>query len=570
MEVRRTGMALAAAHPDAYPAEGYGADLELVRNELVRGARSPLILLLGVAGFVLLIACANAASLALARAGRRRPELTVRSALGAGRGRLARQLLTENVLLALAGGAVGLVLAYGGMDLLVAYARRFTPRAPEVALDAPVLLFTLVVSVATGLLFGAAPAAAERRSMATTINSVGSTSGRHGRRLQSMLVVVQVAVAFAVLSGAGLMLRSVWALQRTDPGFDTEEVIAFSLALEGPRYRTLDQGSAFFLEIEERLSRVPGVAAVSRVMAVPLGEPMNHRSRFFQDGSDALLAEAEHRTVGADYFRVMGVRVIEGRGFTTADSLNAPFVAVVNRRFAEEVFPGESAVGRRMVQCFPDSCNPPMTVVGVVDDLRHHGPEADVALEVYRAGLQLDWGGSSVVLRVDGSTDEVVPVIAQVVHSLDPDVPVDDLRTLAGLRADHVAPRRLTAVLLLVFAAVAVGLSLAGVFGVLTLAASARQREMGIRRAMGARESVVRTLVIREGLALVGLGLAVGLVLAGAMGTAMSGLLWGVRARDPATYLGVAALFLGVALIACYLPARKASRADVVDTLRSA
>jgi ABC-type antimicrobial peptide transport system permease subunit len=171
---------------------------------------------------------------------------------------------------------------------------------------------------------------------------------------------------------------------------------------------------------------------------------------------------------------------------------------------------------------------------------------------------------------VDGSTDEVVPVIAQVVHSLDPDVPVDDLRTLAGLRADHVAPRRLTAVLLLVFAAVAVGLSLAGVFGVLTLAASARQREMGIRRAMGARESVVRTLVIREGLALVGLGLAVGLVLAGAMGTAMSGLLWGVRARDPATYLGVAALFLGVALIACYLPARKASRADVVDTLRSA
>ena len=554
--------------------DGYAADLNPVREELVAEARPALLLLFAAAGLVLLIACANAANLALARANRRVQETAVRSVLGAGRSRIARQLLTEHVLLAVLGGALGLLLAVVGVDVLASFAARFTTRAREVSLDGPVLLFTLAASVVTGLLFGAAPAAVRCRTLLPALaDSSAGTQGRRRRRAHNLLVVGQVAVAFALLNGAGLLLRSLWAVRAQDPGFDMAEVISFRATLEDIRYRGLSTRIDFFDELKARLEDVPGVVVAAQSMEVPLTSRRHPYVYQESDGSPAGWGPetvATERRVGVGYFEAIGVKFLAGRDFNASDDADVAARAVVNRTFARQAFPDGAALGRTVQGCVDGDCTPVLTVVGVVDDMLTEGLEQPAPAEVYRPVRQLDWGGEEVLVRTRGVAAEVMPVIAQVVHSIDPTVPVTDIRTLEELRRDTLASRRITTLLLLLFAGLALALTPAGLFGVLSLAVSARALELGIRRALGARTDEVSAMVIAEGMRLLAGGLVLGLGLAALLTRAIQGLLWGVEPTDPLTLFGAAVVFTLTALLACWLPVRRVTLMEVTTTLRTA
>ena len=453
---------LRVEYPESYDnLDGYAADLNPVREELVAEARPALLLLFAAAGLVLLIACANAANLALARANRRVQETAVRSVLGAGRSRIARQLLTEHVLLAVLGGALGLLLVVVGVDVLASFAARFTMRAREVSLDGPVLLFTLAASVVTGLLFGAAPAAVRCRTLLPALaDSSAGTQGRRRRRAHNLLVVGQVAVAFALLNGAGLLLRSLWAVRAQDPGFDMAEVISFRATLEDIRYRGLSTRIDFFDELKARLEDVPGVVVAAQSMEVPLASRRHPYVYQESDGSPAGWGPetvATERRVGVGYFEAIGVKFLAGRDFNASDDADVAARAVVNRTFARQAFPDGAALGRTVQGCVDGDCTPVLTVVGVVDDMLTEGLEQPAPAEVYRPVRQLDWGGEEVLVRTRGVAAEVMPVIAQVVHSIDPTVPVTDIRTLEELRRDTLASRRITTLLLLLFAGLAFG-----------------------------------------------------------------------------------------------------------------
>ena len=564
---------------DEYPEfydnlDGFRADLNPVREEMVAQARPSLLLLFGAAGLVLLIACANAANLALARANRRLHETAVRSVLGAGRTRIARQLLTEHVLLGVLGGAVGLSLAAVGVDVLASFAARFTTRAGEVSLDGPVLWFTLTASIVTGLLFGAAPAAVRRSTLLPALADAGAaTQGRRRRRAHRLLVIGQVAVAFALLNGAGLLLRSFWAVRTQDPGFDMEEVVSFRATLDDNRYRAVGTRIEFFDELKARLEEVPGVVVAAQSMEVPLTS--RQRPYIVQEwdaevgrwGPETLATE---RRVGVGYFEAIGVELLEGRDFGLEDDGDAPHRAVVNRTFARRQFPNGAAVGRTVRACLDSECTPDLTIVGVVDDMLTDGLEQPVPAEVYRTARQLDWGGEEVVVRTRGGSGEVMPVVAQVVHSIDPTIPVTGIQTLEELRRETLAARRITTLLLLLFAGVALALTLAGLFGVLSLSVSARASELGIRRALGARAEEVSAMVIAEGMRLLAVGLVLGFGLAALLTRAMRGLLWGVESTDMVTVFWATVVFVLTALLACWLPVRRVTGMEVTTTLRTA
>ena len=352
----------------------------------------------------------------------------MRSAMGAGRGRIARQLLTENILLAVAGGGLGLLFAFGGLDLLVGYAERFTRRAYEVEIDSNVLLFTALASLVTGLLFGTAPAVTERNSTALALTEGASTRPRRSRRLQNMLVVVQVSVAFTVLTGAGLMLRSLWELYQVDPGMDPQEVVALSVHLDRSSYKTTDEVNLFYEEVLARFLETPGVVAAVTAMDAPLGEPhsrLRHISEVDREG----VLDGEERVVGLGYFGLVGARLLAGRAFTDQDSATSPGVTVVNETFAELMFPGDNVLGRSLRLCVPDGCWEPVTVVGVTSDISHDGPEFAVKPEVFLLDIQGEERGPFILLRIAGEEDKVLSLASQIVHSVDGNVPVTDVST---------------------------------------------------------------------------------------------------------------------------------------------
>ncbi len=563
------------AYPDAYPKTGFTATPFSLRDEMTRQARPTFLILLGTVGLVLLLACANVANLSLARLIRREREMALRSALGADRGRLTRQVLTESTVLGLLGGALGLVFARAGLQLLVSFATRFTPRASEIRMEAPVLAFTLIVSLATGIALGLIPVISRRRDIASSINEGGerSTSGTSRHRIRNLLIVGQVAISFVLLIGAGLMIRSLWNLQKVDPGFQTERVLTMRLDLNFSRYTDAPKRLEFHEALLRRLQGEQGVVAVAVSGTFPLndGGPGNGNGRFQVEGQPPLerdlLPQADFQQVSQDYFRTIQIPVLGGRGFDSRDRKENLPVALVNQTMSRHFWPGGNAIGRRISL---DQGMTWLTIVGVVGDVKQYGLAAAPADQIYLSLLQYPTLSSTLLVRTVANPMSMSRVATETVHGIDPEQPLDRFRTLEQVRSNSLSTPRLTALLLALFAVLALVITATGITGVLAFSVSQRFHEFGIRMALGAAPGSVLRMVLRQGMGLVAIGLAIGLAAALAFARLLSGLLYGVRPTDPFTFVGVALVLLGVAALACFVPARRATAADPMHALRDA
>jgi putative ABC transport system permease protein len=559
--------------PDA---ENHAVRLVSLHEQMVGEARPMLLLLLGVVGFVLLIACANVGNLLLARAEARQKEVAIRSAMGAGRGRLTRQFLTEALVLALAGGAVGLLLGYWGLQLILAMSPGDIPRLAEIGLDPIVLAFTLGVTVLTGVLFGLAPLlhlAPRQMSVALKEGGQRTTAGAGRKRLRHVLVISQIAAAVVLVIGSGLMLRSFAALQEVDPGFRAEGLTTFHLSLSMAHYPEPADRRAFYARALERLEAIPGVHQATAMSGLPpvrevMAGSFTLPDRAPEPGAENLRTWDYVQLVFANYFETMGIPVVEGRAFTPGDDAESPPVVMVNESFANRFFPGESPIGQRIQ---PSGMPMAFTIVGVVRDVKQGGLGEEVGTEIYNHYPQFPPAPLSMnlVLRAEQDADALAGPIRDAIAELDPALPVAWLQSMqANLSGSLQGPRFLT-LLLGLFAGVALVLAAVGTFAVLSYSVAQQTREIGVRMALGARESAVSGLVLRQGSVIAGIGLVVGLVAAFALTRLMSGMLYGVERTDPLTF-ALAPVVLGiVALAACYLPARRASRVDPMVALRA-
>jgi predicted permease len=533
--------------------------------------------LLGAVGLVLLIACANAANLLLARAAARGREMAIRRALGAGRGRLIRQLLTESVVLALAGAALGLVVSKWGLDALLALWPRALPRSQEVGLHLGVLAFTAVLALVTGIAFGLAPAL---RATATGIeeglrqDGAGSTGGRR-QRVQHTLVVAEMALALVLLVGAGLLVRSFAALNAVSLGFDTRDVLAARIRLTPSRFPTPPQQKAFFEMVQSALAGRPDVADVATSVTMPLSGDLRvvafdpHRVRPDYPGPYFVAFES---IVAAAYFNTLRIPIRRGRGFGPDDRAGAPDVAVVSARFASELWPNQDPIGKQFPFSGPREPLRTVTVIGVVDDLRSASleqPPPRPALylsAVQEAGQHEMWVG---MRSSRGAPLSLIGALKDAVKLVDPEQPVGDIVSFEQLVGRQTAARRFNTTLLGIFALLAVGLALVGMYGVTSYAVAQRRRELGIRLALGAGPKDVVRLLVGESLTRVVTGVGLGLGIALVASRALVSMLYGVQRWDPLTFAGTALLLGLVAILATWLPARRATKVDPMVALRT-
>ena len=559
------------AYPESYPAAyGFTATADSLRAQLTRDVRPMLLLLLGTAGFVLLIACANVANLALARMMRREQELAVRVALGASRGRLVRQLLTESTMLSLAGGVLGLFLASQCLTLLVTFVGRFTTRAAEVSISAPVLLFTLAVSVVTGLIFGSVPAFAQRLNLVSSLKegSSAATVRVDGNRMRNLLAIGQVAISFMLLIGAGLMIRSFIKLQQVDAGYNGDHVLTANIALNFSKYKMDETSRAFFDRLQEKLAGMPGIQGVAINSGPPLaaGVPSNQEIEIEgQPTGQGTKPQADFEVASTDTFRLLGVPLINGRAFTDHDRGGALPVSIVSKSFARHYFPNGDALEKRLSY---DNGKHWVTIVGVVGDVKQFGLDRDPVDTAYLPLAQAVMG-SSILVKTAGDPMNYVSELRQAVRSIDPDQPITNVKSLDEIRDDSLAATRLTSILLAMFAALALAIAATGLSGVTSLLVSQRTREIGIRLALGAQRGEVLGMVVRQSLRVVLLGLAFGIAGALLASRVMSKLLFHTATTDPLTFTGVAVVFFCVALIASYVPARRVTRVDPLIALRA-
>jgi len=554
------------------PDSGFAATASGVREELTRDARPMLLVLLGTTGLVLLIACANVANLTLARVLRRDRELALRSALGADRARLVRQLLTESALLALAGGVVGLLFARATLGMLTAFVGRFTVRTGEIGIDPKVLAFTLGVSLLTGLVFGTFPALASGADLVGALKQGGKGSGGGGgrQRLQSALIVAQVAVSAVLLIGAGLLLTSFRRLQQVDAGYRPERVLSAEIFTNFSRYPDADAQRRLYLPLLERLEAAPGVVSAAITNAVPLSTVQAGSFPFQVEGiavdDPVRRPAADFRTVSDTFFQTLGIPVVAGRAFTESDGQEAPRVVMVNRAMTR-FWQGRDPVGSRIST---DNGQSWMTVVGMVADVRQFGLERESLPQIYIPLRQTPFGlAGRVLVRTSGEPTAAAAMLRDAVRSLDPDMPIENVRSLEAIRDAYLATPRLTAVLLTVFAGLAMLVTLAGIAGVIATSVSQRTREFGLRMALGARRESVLRLVLAQGLVLVGVGLAIGLAASSALTRALASYLYDTRPSDPATIVAVAAAFLLAGALACLGPAWRATTVDPMIALRA-
>jgi putative ABC transport system permease protein len=563
-------------YPESYPANrGYAASVVSLQEELTRRAKPTFLILLGTAGLVLLIACANVANLTLARLMRREREMAIRAALGAGRGRLIRQLLTESTLLSLAGGVLGLLLAAGGLQLLVGFAERFTPRASEIKIDGFVLLFTLLVSAATGLIFGLMPAFSSDQHLTGTLKEGGgrSSAGLRRQRIRNMLIVGQVGVSFILLIWAGLMLRSLIKLQHVNPGFDPERVLAMRISPNWSKFNTNEETRALLLRILDKARSEPGVLSVALGSTFPMnqlgitGGPFN---RGFQiEGHPVpegeLAPQADFRTASTDYFETVRQPLVAGRTFVEGDKDKAVPVAVINQTTARHRWGNEDPIGRRVTF---DRGETWLTIVGVVGDVRQYGLDREPTDEIYVPLAQSSFA-ANLLIRTASDPMSIAKVMREAVYEVDPDTAVDRVQTLEQVCSDAVASPRLTAILLAMFAGLALVITAAGIAGVMALSVNQRTHELGVRLALGASPGKVLLMVMRQGMSFVLAGLSVGVAGALLLGRLMSSLLYEVEPTDPTTFLAVALVLLVVAAAACFVPARRVTSIDPMLALRS-
>jgi putative ABC transport system permease protein len=554
-----------------------------LEDAVVGNVRPSLRVLLGAVGFVLLIACANVAHMLLARGAGRHREVALRAALGATRGRLIRQFLTESVVLALAGGVGGILLALGTIRLLVAVAPANIPRIESVSVDGAVLAFAAGVSLLTGLLFGLAPAfqaSAGEVSEALKEGARGSTEGRRRQRLRSLLVASEFALALVLSAGAGLMIRSFVALQAIDPGFEPHGVLTMVVSVAGAEAGAPGRRAAFYEELLRRVRALPGVRSASAVNHLPLAGDL-WGMRFHVEGRPlprpGERTRAAYRVVLPGYFETMRVPIVRGREVAETDRLDAPGVVVINEWLAERHWPGENPVGKRLTLDDPSQDPTWLTVVGVARNAVRGewaaSPEEELFVPFLQTRAYLERASTgfaylTLVVRARGDPAALGPPIRRVVASLDRRAPVSQVQTLEEVVAASTAGPRFHLLLLGAFAGVAVLLAALGIYGVMSYTVSRRANEIGIRMALGARPADVRWLIVRQGMVVVLGGTVVGL--GGALGLThlMSSLLYGVGASDPATFLAVSLLLGAVALAASYLPARRATRIDPLTALR--
>jgi predicted permease len=571
-ELEGIAAGLRSEHRADYPTgQGFTISAASLHDELTSKAKPTLLLLIGTTGFVLLIACANIANLTLARLVRRSREMALRSALGADRARLFRQMLAEGGMLALAGGVLGLGLAAGTMRLLADFAARFTPRAGEIALDGEVLAFTLVVCALTGLAFAVLPALPARANLVTALKEGGPTvSGGGSHRVRAGLVVAQVAVSMVLLVGAGLMLRSLLALQAVDPGFDTQRVLTMTLDLNWSRYTTNELVLGFHDRLHARLAGQPGVIATASSLTFPLDGHRRINVGFVIEGQPPAEAGAEPlgdlRSATAEYFQTLGIPLVTGRFFTPSDGPNSPNVAVVNQTLARRYWGRETAVGHRISA---DSGKTWITIVGVVGDVHHYGLDSEPSDEVYLPFSQLPFREGTFLVRTSADPGAMARRIGEEVLAIDPGQPIANVQTLEEVRGEALASPRLTTTLLLMFALVALCITAAGLGGVVAFSVSQRTQEIGVRMALGASRGEVLGMVLREGLRLVVFGLALGIAAAVLLTRLMTGLLFQVEASDPLTFAGMALILVCIAAVACLAPARRTSTVDPMVALRA-
>ena len=560
---------------EQYPRSNKGQEVRVedLTQWVVGDTASTLWILLGAVGFVLLIACNNVANLLLARAANRQREIAIRMALGARRGRVIRQLLTESVLLALCACALGMLLGAWGMNGLKAILPETMPRLDEARMDSWVLAFSLGVAVVTGLLFGLAPALqAARAKLNETLKESGqsATSGR--ARLRGALVVAEVALSLALLIGAGLMMKSFLRLQQAALGFDPEKVLSFQLSLPEPAYAEAQKRVAFFQQLTERLKSLPGVEAAGGSSLLPLGSGPSTTGFTVEDQSPPASGQPPVTDIvwtSPDYFRAMGIRLLRGRYFTNQDTADATPVAIVDETIAQAYWPNQDPIGKWMGLVLPGLREPRFTIVGVVQHVKNYGVDQPSRFETYVPYVQ-DPRGSTfyVALRTSGDPSSLVSAARANVRELDRNLPIYDVRTMEEYVVRQLAQRRLLMILLGIFAGVAVVLASVGIYGVLSYAVTQRMREIGLRMALGAQTADVLKLVVRQGLVLTLIGVSVGLVGSFALTRVMSSLLFEVSPTDPVTFAVIPLLLVAVALLASYLPARRATKVDPLTALR--
>jgi putative ABC transport system permease protein len=564
-ELRRIGTRLQTAFPQTNGSLTFTAIS--LPELLLGGVRTPLLMLLGAVGFVLVVACANVANLLLARGSARQQELAVRAALGAGRGRLLRQLLTEAVVLGLTGGAVGLAIAHLGTRALVSARPADIPRLEEVGLNGTVVLFTLAVTLVVSIGFGILPAlqaAGVNLTRALGEGSRGGASGA-GHRMRASLVVAEMALAVVLLTGAGLLIRSFVQLLRVNPGFTVEQAMAFRVTLQGAAYERPQQIQNRVAEFEERLRALPGVIAVAGTSVLPMSG--RGSMLFFQvDGAPPpppdVNQEIAVASVTPDYFRAIGTPLRRGRGLTERDHGEAPLVALINEAAVRRWFPNEDPIGKRVI------AGRMREVVGVVGDVLQRDPGQPAAPQLFAPFAQRTTPSVRIVVRTAGDPRQLASSIRSEIRALDPNLPITEFTPLEQLVAASVARPRFYMALLGLFAGVALALAATGVFGVMSYAVAQRAREISIRMALGAHASDVLRMIVGRAVALAALGLVVGIAAALALGRVIQGQLFGVTLLDPVTLASVPPVLLASATAASFLPARKAARFDPAGALR--
>ncbi len=562
---------LEAQHPEFN--KNWGVNLVPVREQLAGEIKMALLVLLGAVGFVLLIACANVANLLLARAAARQREMAIRAALGAGRWRVVRQLLTESLLLAFFGGGLGLLLALWGVDALMAFSPPNLIGADHVGISLPVLGFTFVVALATGIVFGLVPAfEASRFNLNDALKEGGKSNmgTTRSRRARNLFVVAEIALALVLLVGAGLMIKSFVRLQAIDPGFDPENVLTMQVRLSPSKYREENKKIAFFREAAARIGSLPGVRAVGTISFLPFAS-LGAATDFTIEGKPLPTAGekavTDVRVTDENFFRVMNIPILRGRAFTAQEATEKRQVAVISDALARKYFPGEDPLGKRITVEMTDTPEP-AEIIGVVGDIKHQTLDAETRPMVYWAHPQLPYSSMTIVVRTAGNPANLANAAQHEIQTIDKDQPVSDVRTMKAWLGESLARTRFGALLLGLFAALALVLAAVGIYGVMSYTVAQSTHEIGIRLALGAQARDVMKLVVRQGMMLALAGIGVGVIGAVAVTRVMQSLLYGVSAVDPTTFAIVSIALALVALLACYIPARRAMKVDPMTALR--
>ena len=566
-------------HPEVYPSNG-GLTFGIVSmlDQVVGDVRLTLATLIAAVGFVLLIACANVANLLLARAVARQKEIALRTALGASRARVLRQLLTESVFLALCGGALGVALSAWSLQWIHLLGTKSIPRLNEIAIDGRVLLFTMLLSLGSGILFGLAPALRisrvdlqESLKDASRGSAGASAVWGRGRNARSLLVAAELALSVVLLIGAGLLIRSFASLMQVAPGFNPKNILTLNLTMAGGKYNDARLALETYRQLWDRLERLPGASAAGGVSVIPLGSvwawgPITVEGRTPPPGENFI--NADERVVGGHYFQAMEIPLLRGRLFNEHDTLDAPRVIIVDQYMADQLWPGQDPIGKRVRSGGLNSTSPWLTVVGVVGRIKQYALDVDSRIAFYFPQTQTIQRGMNVVIRSGADPASLTSAVIGEIRALDPDLPLYDVRTMDQRVDASLATRRFSMTLLGVFAAVALVLATVGVYGVMAYLVNQGTREIGIRIALGATQRGIIGLVVRRGMTLALTGVAIGLLGALAVTRLLSSFLFGVRATDPITFVAIAVLLTMVAMLATFIPARRAARIDPMVSLR--